>query len=209
LELFQRANDTRGRIGALSNLCFQYAFAGKTEDARRCGEEALGLARQCGYRLMEASTLENLAAAEGSAGEFDRAIEYAEASFDLRSRSQSQVWSGQTLGDVAIWYARRGNLPAARAAIQKMLADEAAIPRGNDWPEYCYWAASQIFHLEGRSVEAKRALDKSNRIMQRAAGGLDPEDRTTFFALPFHVDMRRTAETGIWPDPPRSITSGV
>ena len=44
LELFERANELRGRVPALSNLCFQYSYAGQPAEALRYGEEALQMA---------------------------------------------------------------------------------------------------------------------------------------------------------------------
>ncbi len=34
------------------------------------------------------------------------------------------------------------------------------IVAGTDFPTYCYWAAAQVFHREGRAAEAARALEK-------------------------------------------------
>jgi DNA-binding SARP family transcriptional activator/tetratricopeptide (TPR) repeat protein len=203
IELFEQADDFRGRIGALSNLTFQYAYLENPNQALRCGEEALKLSREFGFRVMEASTLENLALAEGAAGNYARAIDYAEASFEQRAASHSQVWSGHTLANVAIWHVKLGNLPAARDAIQRLLADDDAIHRGSDWPTYCYWAAAQIAHLDGRSPDAKRLLERARGLMQKTAADFEEEDRLSFLALPWHVDIQETAATGVWPNPPR------
>ncbi|HYL26736.1 MAG TPA: AAA family ATPase, partial [Candidatus Nitrosotalea sp.] len=200
VELFERANDVRGRIGALSNLAYVYAFTGQADEARRHGLKALEIAREHGFNMLEASTLENLAAAEGAAGEYARAIEYARTSLELRSRNKSQVWWGNTLADIALWEAALGNLPAARAAVELLLSDEDAISRGSDWPEYCYWAAARIFHLEGRPAEARRALERARHVMLQAANELEPEDREAYMAIPFHVALRRAAENGVWPN---------
>ena len=120
VELFDSAKDERGRVGGLTNLIFLRAYTGNIEGAREAGELALQLARRLGYGLLEASALENLGNAEAAAGNYARAIELAEASFAVRSDSESQVWSSKTLADVAIWHATLGNLPAARDAIARM-----------------------------------------------------------------------------------------
>jgi DNA-binding SARP family transcriptional activator len=203
LELFERANELRGRVPALSNLCFQYSYAGQPAEALRYGEEALQLARQHGFRNVEASTLENLALAEGAAKEYARAIEYANASLELRSNLESQVWSGHTLANLAIWQARLGNLAAARDVVTRMLADDDALNRGNEWPTYCYWVAAQILHVNGRPTEAMRLLERATRLMQKTANGFEEEDRASFLALPWHVDIKEAAAAGVWPDPPR------
>ena len=203
VELFDSAKDERGRVGGLTNLIFLRAYTGNIEGAREAGELALQLARRLGYGLLEASALENLGNAEAAAGNYARAIELAEASFAVRSDSESQVWSSKTLADVAIWHAALGNLPAARDAIARMTADEDAIMRGSEWPAYCYWAAAQIFRLAGEPREASRALDKARRLVMATARDLEPDDRERFLAIPWHADLSQAAASDVWPDPPR------
>ncbi len=203
IELFEQAGDERGRIGALSNLVYLKACAHDAPGAREAAAKALDDARHQGFGLLEASLLENLAFAEGTAGNFALAIELAESSFAVRSRSESQVWSSKTLADVAVWQANLGNLPAAVDAVTRLLADDGSIMRGSDWPTYCYWAAAQVYRYAGKTAEAKRALDRASRLVQSSASSLEPEDRERFLGLPFHVDLRHAVETGDWPDPPR------
>jgi predicted ATPase/DNA-binding SARP family transcriptional activator len=203
IELFDRAGDARGRLGALSNLAFIKASTGDATAARAAADSALRDAARLGFGVLEASILENLASAEAAAGNFERAIELAQTSFDVRSRSESEVSSAKTLGDIVIWHARCGDLAAARDAVTRLLADEAAIARGADWPSYCYWCAAQILHLSGETTGAKRALERARRIMESSAKALEPEDRASFLNLAFHRDITAVAGGGAWPDPPR------
>lgn len=203
IELFEQANEIRGLIPALSNLCFQYSYTGQPAEALRYGEEALRLSRGRGFRNMEASTLENLALAEGVAGQYARAVEYANASIELRSTLQSEVWSGHTLANIAIWQTRLGNLEAAREAVVQMLADDDALNRGNEWPAYIYWVAAQVRRRDERSAEATALLERANRVMLKTASEFDEADRTSFLALPWHVDIAEAVATGVWPDPLR------
>ncbi|HEY6326680.1 MAG TPA: AAA family ATPase [Candidatus Cybelea sp.] len=203
IQLFDRAGDARGRLGALSNLAFIKACTGDATGARAAADLALRDARRQGFGVLEASIMENLAAAEGAAENFKRAIELAEASFDLRTRSESGVCSAKTLADIAIWYARSGDLAAARDAVTRLLADEPAIARGADWPAYCYWCAAQVLHLSRETASAKRALERARRIMESSAKALEAEDRVSFLDLPFHRDIAAVAAGGAWPDPPR------
>ncbi len=203
VELFERASDGRGRVGGLSNLVFMRAYTRQVAGAREAAELALTLARQFGFGLIEASVLENLAFAEAVAGDFARAIELTEESFQLRSTSESLVWSSTTLANLALWHAALGNLPAARDAVQRLLANDDSIMRATDWPTHCYWAAAQIFRATGDSAEAARALKRARTLMRTAADELEPEDRESFLALPWHVDLTRAAEANLWPDPPR------
>ena len=201
--LFERSGDERGRIGAVSNLVYIKACQNDAPGARKAASAALDDARKHGFGLLEASILENLAFAEGAVGNFRRAIELAEASFAARSRSQSLVWSAKTLADAAIWYLNLGDNDSALESVRRLLADEDAIARGADWPAYCYWAAAQVLRSTGDSAAARRALERARGILAASARSLEPEDRASFLALPFHRDIERAAATGDWPDPPR------
>jgi DNA-binding SARP family transcriptional activator/tetratricopeptide (TPR) repeat protein len=201
--LFERAGDARGRVGALANLVFLYACTRQVPEARESAKTARDLARRFGFRFLEASVLENLAVAEAVAGDYAQAIEIAESSLELRAGSESEVWSSKTLADLAIWYGALGNLPAARDKVGRLLADEDAIMRATDWPSYCYWAAAQIFHLDGESAKATRARESARRLMQTTAEQLEAEDREYFLALPWHVDLMQAVTKNLWPNPPR------
>jgi DNA-binding SARP family transcriptional activator len=203
VELFERASDERGRIGGLSNLIFLRAYTGQVAGARQAAELALERAQRFGFGLIEASVLENLAFAEGMTGDYARAIELTKASFELRSRSEAQVWSSTTLANFAIWNAALGDVPAARDAVRRLLADHDAIMRATDWPTQCYWVAAQIFRVTGDSAEAASALQRARRLMVDTASELEPPDRESFLAIPWHVDLTRAAGTDVWPDPPR------
>jgi DNA-binding SARP family transcriptional activator len=203
VELFERASDERGRVGGLSNLVFMRAYTRQVAGARQAAELALKLARQLGFGLIEASVLENLAFAEAVAGDYARAIELTEASFELRSHSESLVWSSTTLANLALWHAALGNLPAARDAVQRLLADDDSIMRTTDWPTHCYWTAAQIFRASGDAGDAARALKRAGSLLQAAAGELEAEDRESFLAIPWHMDLARAVDANVWPDPPR------
>jgi tetratricopeptide (TPR) repeat protein len=203
VDLFERANDERGRVGGLSNLTFLRAYTGQIAGARQAARLALKRARELGLGLIEAAALENLAFAEGRAGHYARAIELTEAAFEARSRSESPVWSSTTLANFAIWHAALGNLAAARDAVRRLLTDNEAIMRTTDWPSHCYWAAAQVFHLDGSSAEATRALERAKRLMNESANDLEPDDRASFLALPWHVDLMQAISADIWPEPPR------
>ena len=202
-DLFERAGDARGRIFALANLVIFRALTQDIPRARAMAEEALALARATGLELTEASVLENLSSAEAAGGDYARAIELAESSVRLRSQSESQAWSLKTLADLAIWYARTGNLLAARDAVKRLLADEDAVARETDWPSYCWWAAAQVFHRDGDSEQAARALERATQLLTDSADALDGEDRERYLSLPWHVDLRAASATDVWPDPPR------
>jgi hypothetical protein len=86
--------------------------------------------------------------------------------------------------------------------VRHLLANEKGIADTTEWPEYCYWAAAQVFRLDGNMPEASRALDRARAVVQAAAEGLDDDDRESFSAISWHRDIA-AAQRGIWPDPPR------
>lgn len=200
LALFERVGDERGRLGTLSNLAFIRACTNDVAGAHAAGDRALEEARREGFGWIEATLLENLAMAEGAVGNVRRAIELAEASFAVRSRLRSQVWSSKTLADVALWYASAGDLTAAREAVQRLLADEDAMARGTDWPAYGYWCAAQVFRLSAQRDAADLALEKARRAMLSEAAALEGGDRESFLGLPFHRDITRAVASGVWPN---------
>ncbi|HEY2473362.1 MAG TPA: AAA family ATPase [Candidatus Cybelea sp.] len=202
-KIFENARDERGMVNGLNNLVFLRACVGKFAAAREAAKAGLEIARRHGFGILEASIMENLAFAEAASGNYTLAIQLAEPSFELRSRSESLVWSSMTLANLAVWHGALGNLPAARDAVRRLLADEDAILRATDWPSYCYWAAAQIFNLDGNSRAAAQMLDKARRFVQTSAADMEPQDRERFLAIPWHADLMQVVKTGAWPVPPR------
>jgi tetratricopeptide (TPR) repeat protein len=200
--LFESVGDDRGRVIGLANLGFLRACVGNIEGAQSAAREARQLAQQLEFGLIEASALENLAFAEAADGKLTDAIAHAEAALEVRARSQSQVWASKTRADLAVWHAACANLPAARDHVRHLLANEKGIADTTEWPEYCYWAAAQVFRLDGNIPEASRALDRARAVVQAAAEGLDDDDRESFSAISWHRDIA-AAQRGVWPDPPR------
>jgi tetratricopeptide (TPR) repeat protein len=184
----------------MSNLVFLQAWMGDSAGARETGESTLPLAREYGLQMLEASVLENIAFAEGAAGEYPRAIELAAKSVKLREQAGAEAWSSLPLAGVALWHTKTGNMSEARKAVQRLLADDRAILRGTDWPAYCYWVAAQVLRLNGRTAEAARALERARHLLQAGARELSPEDRAKFLGLPWHVEIQKAAAENVWPD---------
>ncbi|MGC9992965.1 MAG: hypothetical protein ABSD52_11300 [Candidatus Cybelea sp.] len=199
--LFESLNDGRGRAIGLGNLGLFRAYTTDVEGAQKAAREAVALARQLEFGVIEASSLENLAFAGAAAGDLTEAIAHAEAALEVRARSQSEGWASKTLADLAVWHAASGNLRAAGDYMRRMLADEKSI-LASSGPEYCYWAAAQIFHLESKTPEAARALARARQMIAATADGLDPADRASFESIPWNSDVAAAAR-GAWPDPPR------
>ncbi len=201
--LFERVGDARGRLTGLGNLALVSACERDLERAQRAAQDALEPSRELGFTLIEASILENLAFAEGATGHYTGAILHAEASLEVRARSQSEIWSAKTLADLAIWHAALGDLERAREYARRMLEHEETFARSTEWPEYCYWAAAQVFRLLGDLTLTARMLKRARHITDATAQELEPEDRERFLAISWHRDIAEAARNDLWPNPPR------
>ncbi|HET6274435.1 MAG TPA: hypothetical protein VFE16_00685 [Candidatus Cybelea sp.] len=201
--LFEKLQDARGRLTGLANLALVRGCERDLEGARLAANEALEASRELGFGLIEASALENLAFAEGFDGDLTNAIAHGEASLEARVRSQSEIWSSKVLADLAVWHAALGNLGKARDYAQRMLAGEESFVRSTEWPEYCYWAAAQVFRLHGDTQAAARMLERAHRIMETTAQELEGEDRERFLSIAWHRDIEAAARRNLWPDPAR------
>jgi DNA-binding SARP family transcriptional activator/tetratricopeptide (TPR) repeat protein len=178
LEAFERAGGLpRGLAIVLDNLVWLRAYAGQFEEAREAAKRASALADELDFAMQKASIVENLAFAEAQTGNFELAIALAKESLERRRTFESNVHSVKTLADMAIWQAGVGNLSAAREAIQELYQHEDEFVNATDFPTYCYWAAAQIFHIDGRATDERRALQKARQIMQTVVQELEDVDR--------------------------------
>jgi DNA-binding SARP family transcriptional activator len=203
LEAFERAEAPRGLVIVLDNLVLLRAYTGRFVEAREAARRGSELAEQLGFAMHTASIVENLAYVEAQMGDFEGAIALAEKSLERRKTLETNVWSCKTLADLAIWQANVGNMPAAREAIRELFKHEDDIVNATEFPTYCYWAAAQIFHIDGRAVDERNALQKARRIMFAVTDELDEADRAQYLAIPWNADVVRAAESGEWPSPPR------
>jgi tetratricopeptide (TPR) repeat protein len=203
LEAFERAKSPRGLVIVLDNLVLLRAYAGRFEEAREAARRGAALAEQLDFAMQKPSIVENLAFVEAQTGNIERAIALAEESLEQRKRFESNVWSCRTLADLAIWQANVGNLPAAREAIRQLYEHEDEIVNATDFPTYCYWAAAQIFHIDGRVAEERHALQTARRIMHTVTEELGNEDRAQYLAIPWNADLIRASDSSEWPSPPR------
>ncbi|HEY1680519.1 MAG TPA: AAA family ATPase [Candidatus Tumulicola sp.] len=203
LEAFEKAGLPRGLAVILDNLVLLRAYTGRFDGAREAARRASELADELDFAMQKASIVENLAFVEAQTGDFELAIALAEESVERRKAFEPNVWSCKTLADMAIWQANVGNLPAAREAIRLLYEHEDDIVRSTDFPTYCYWAAAQIFHLDGRSTDERRALQKGRQIMQTMVQELDDVDRAQYLGIPWHADIIRASDSNEWPSPPR------
>ena len=204
LEIFAaRGLQNRRMITCLMTLSSAEAYDGAGEAGKAHALEALTLARTLGYRVLEASALEDVAYTEGACGEYGAAIEHMQQSLALRAETDSLAWTGISHAQLALWSAALGELEAARAHLARMYEMEEELARSTPWPQSCYWAAAQVLRACGEPEAAQRELARASALMAAALEGLDAADRAPFLALAWHRDIAAATETGVWPEPPR------
>jgi tetratricopeptide (TPR) repeat protein len=193
--------DFSGRFASIDNLSAIHAYMGNGQQARAYALAALRLASDGKSAAYEAPALENLAEAESVIGDYPAAISTMLAALAKRREIGSAVCVGWDLAHLSVWYARLGDLQSARTHIATMLASEDTIRIGNAWPQYCYWAAAQIYRLSGDAVDADRLLDRASELMMEQARNCPtPERRDAFMALTWHRDIAAARHSGIWPE---------
>jgi len=199
LEIFESLHDVRGTLLGRSNVALLEAVAGDPVHGAANARAALELARTGDYGLLEASALENLAIAEALMGHVDAAIEHGEEALLVRTRSQSDAWSGKALADLALWYAARGDLATARERIERMLANEP-YDLGTEWPQTCHWAAARILRASGESARAGEALARAKSLVDGCAAQIEPQRRDRYLNISWNREIADAAERDAWPE---------
>ena len=121
LLLARAVGDSRSESLTLNNVAFVYDSLGRQQKALESLNQALPLARASGDRKVEADTLSILGLVYGSLGENETALEWYNQALALRATGH-RASESTTLYRIAKLEWRRGNLPAARAAIEGAVA---------------------------------------------------------------------------------------
>jgi DNA-binding SARP family transcriptional activator/tetratricopeptide (TPR) repeat protein len=189
----------RRRITALLTLGTAELYDGAVQAARTHTAEALALAREWGYRVLEASALEDVAYAEAGGGDHAAAIAHMESALALRAETGSETWNEVSYVHLALWKAAVGDMEAARGYASRAFEHEETLAQITPWPQGCYWPLARVLHACGEEVRAAQLRERANAMMLAAAEALDPSERETFLALPFHRELREAVETKRWP----------
>ena len=142
----------RRRITALLTLATAELYDGAVDEALSHTGEALALAREWGYRVLEASALEDVAYAEAGAGEHAAAIIHMESALALRAETGSETWNGVSYVYLALWKAAVADLEAARGYASRAFELEQTLAQITPWPQGCYWALARVLHACGDEV---------------------------------------------------------
>ncbi len=113
---------TLAMSGAISQSSTMVLSAKNIAEAEFSAEQALGIARETGWRSAEAFALVALATCQGSSGEFTRALASGKLGYETAEEIGHRQWmtyAGVILGEV---YADLLDLPLARQHLEKALA---------------------------------------------------------------------------------------
>lgn len=125
------AEDPVERYRAHNNLGSLAAMRGASEEAYGQFESALTLARAIGPKVDVAATLNNLAATAERIGDYPRAVRHFKEGIDVARRNQAADREGRMLANLAIVYARQGQLGPAWNTAEEVeeVAGRLSAPR--------------------------------------------------------------------------------
>jgi len=122
------------RLVSLNNVAWQYACAGKLDEARSYARQALGHFRQAGDSGLIASALDTLGFVQHRLGQHAEAVGCFRESLDLFASLSSLYKFADTAEHLAEAYQALGDPAQARAALRDALAvlDELQHPRATE-----------------------------------------------------------------------------
>jgi len=200
LEIFSSLDDARGKATALANLATLHAAMGEGERACREVNESIEMSRAGGLRLNEAQALENLAIATASLGNRTEAIRLAHEALALHRELDFSKWSGRLMGDLAVWHAEVGDIDAARAQVDEMLAHDVNLC--SEWRQRFYWAAAQVLHACGEDARARSQLARAYELFSEIAAELTGDDLVRYESVPWNQAIIAAHNRGQWPSFP-------
>ena len=198
LEMFDVLGDNRARATSLANLAQLRALGGDLDRARADGLTALEIARASAYHIQEACALENLAAAFAASGDGSEAIRLANEALAHHRSAESASWCGRLLADLAVWYMEAGDLASARARVDEMLAQRAAV--STESPQRFYWATARVLHACGEEAMAQRELQRAYELVTELAADLSGEDIVRFERVAWNRAIIAAYDRGEWPN---------
>ncbi|HEV3089147.1 MAG TPA: AAA family ATPase [Candidatus Elarobacter sp.] len=203
LDLYARAREVAHEIGFTFvaavervNAGYCHRLRGEYELARSAAESALELARTVRSQPLESAALGVLGAAESALGEHANAIAHLEAGVELRRPSGATPRLGDNLCALALAHLRSGNVDAARAAADELLALYDANPKLAPQPAEWLLTAACVAEAHGASETAADLLRRADSVMRARASAIpDTTTRTAYLALPFNVAVAEALAT--------------
>jgi DNA-binding SARP family transcriptional activator/tetratricopeptide (TPR) repeat protein len=201
LAIFSAHGDRRGYAACRTNLSVVALQRGEPSEAKRFAELALADARELGLHLIEAGALSNLGNAERELGESAQALGHMQEAIAIRHRLGRPA-TFEELGDLALAQLEAGELPAARATADEIVAQLPESTENTVWPHHCLWAAARVYRACGAEREARAALDEASRLVRRQSEAMtDPGSRGAFARLSSVREIALACERDAWPVP--------
>ena len=195
LALYARAREIALEIGfafvaAVERIDASYCrrLRGEHELARDAAASALALARELRSQPLESAALGVLGAAESALGAHADALAHLRAGVELRRPSGATPRLGDNLCALAQANLRAGDLTAARAASDELLALYDANPKLAPQPTEWLLVAARVETAHGAHDAAADLLRRAESVMRaRAAAIDDAATRAAYLGLPFNA----------------------
>ena len=195
-------SDRRAQTAALLNESFIALGQGQPADAKTLAAEAWDIAKSMDHVSFVAAALANLGAAERDLGELDAAIEHMEQGLAMQLALNRMSDAAGDLADVAIAYARRGDLVKARDLAEQILAIDASSLESAIFPPYPLWVVACIFRWTDDDRAAGIHTTAWQLAQTHAEKISEPQLRASFERLPFVVEMAAVDGAKGWPASP-------
>ena len=112
--------------------------------------------------------------------------------------AESAIGRGRLLADLAVWYMEAGDLENARARVEEMFAQRAAV--STESPQRFYWATARVLHACGEEAMAQaRAATCVRELVTELAAELSGEDIVRFEAVAWNRAIIAAYDRGEWP----------
>ncbi len=199
-QIFSGLADVRGQTVSALNIAWNAWQLADYPVARAAAARALDRARAMQSPLFEAFALANLGVIEREQGDFARALAHMRAGLAIRRRIGQPVEIAGDLCDLALAALRVGDLPAAQAAVDEMLAIAAADPQQMAYLQYILWVAAQTARAAGDPAAAAAHLAAAARtVAEKAAAIDDSASRAAYLQMPFNREIVAASNDGTWP----------
>jgi tetratricopeptide (TPR) repeat protein len=197
LEIFEAADDWRGRAGVLTNLSMVRLLQQSPHEAKELGARAVEASRKIANSVIEAAALANLGNAERELGELEAGLAHMKEAIAIRERLAGSA-TFEELGDLALAQLKAGDQAAVQTADDIMQRADAS-GENTVWPHYCFWAAARVYHGHGDESKAAAALERARKHVRRQLDAMTDERSREAFSDLTAVRAIAAAEGGVWP----------
>ncbi|MCS7252327.1 MAG: tetratricopeptide repeat protein, partial [Thermoflexus sp.] len=189
-QLFALLQDQRGQTVCAINRSVVAHYQQDYPTARQMAKRGLEGARSIGARPLEAAALVALSAAERELGDLDAALAHIQQGLALRRELGQTADLCHDMVDLVEVLLRRQDGPAAREAMEEMLALYRANPTGVLHPEAVLWVAAKACRALGEPERGDQLAAEARAVLEARASAIpDPEMRAAFLDLPFNREL--------------------